>query len=156
MIFPIVLTTALSILGIVAAFFRKWPAAVISFAGMLVPHLADAEFFTSGTLWFWGVAAAIVTANMYMSDLPPVATLRYYTLGGCLVGTVVGAVLTAPAVGVIVGAFVGAVLGFIAFRRTPAGQMNATMAQTLTIFADVAIPGAIAFCISVLTLSNLI
>ncbi len=155
MIFPIILSIALCVLGIVAAFFKRWPAALISLAGMLVPHFTGAEIFTSGTLWFWGVAAAIVTANMYMSSIPPVKALRYYTLGGSLVGTVVGAVLTAPQVGVIVGSFFGAGLGFLAFRRTPAGRMNASFARTLTIFADVAIPGAIAFCISILTLSCL-
>lgn len=155
MIFPIILTIILCALGIVTAFFKKLPAALIAFAGMLVPGLTGAEIFPSGTLWFWGIAAAIVTANLYLSELPPLPALRYYTLGGSLTGCILGALFIYPVAGVIIGAFGGAALGFMAFRCTPAGRMNASLARTLSIFAEVASPGATAFCIAILTLSYL-
>lgn len=156
MTFPIILSIALGVLGIILAFFKRLPAPVVSFLGMLTPNIFGDTAFMSGTLWFWGVATVIVTATMYMSEIPPVKPLRLYTLGGALTGTVVGAALTNPHVGVIVGGFFGAILGFVAFRGTPGGKINAGPAQILSIFADVALPGFTAFCISVITLSTLL
>lgn len=156
MTFTTILAIALCSLGIVLAFFSKLPAAAVSFVGMLLAGLCGQPAFVSGTLWFWGIAAAIVTANMYLTELPPLPVLRYYTLGGCLTGVVVGAAVTVPQLGTIVGGFIGAVIGFMAFRGTPSGRINASITRMLAIFADVALPGFVAFCISVITLFSLI
>ena len=149
-----IVPAVIALAAIALAFCRRMPAAALAFVGMLVAWWMGWAQFMPGTLWFWGIAAAIVTATLYLSELPPFPSLRYYTVGGTLVGCVIGALFSTLA-GLIVGGIVGAALGFIAFRRTPDGTMNATTAQTLSIFADTAIPAAVAFFIAIMTLAQL-
>ena len=152
--FQLVIATILCLVAVVMAFFRRLPAAAVAFAGMLVAGLSAGSMLQSGQLWFWGIAAAIVTVNLYMSEIPPVTSLRLYTVGGALAGTAVGAAFGTMASLIVCGA-VGAFLGFEAFRRTPDGRMNAAFARRLMIFADVAIPAIITFFIAAITLAQL-
>lgn len=148
----LILAAIISLVAVVTAFFRRMPAAAVAYAGMLV-SLCGGGLLLPGQLWFWGIAAAIVTVNQYLSDTPPVAALRFYTVGGALAGTAVGAAFGSVASLTVCGA-AGAFLGFEAFRRTPAGYMNATVARRLMMFADVAIPAAITFFIAAITLAQ--
>ena len=152
--FQMTAAAILCLVAVVMAFFRRLPAAAVAFAGMLVTGLSGESLLLPGQLWVWGIAAAIVTTNMYLSDIPPVASLRLYTVGGALAGTAVGAAFGSVASLIICGA-AGAFLGFEAFRRTPAGRMNASPARRAMIFADVAIPAAITFFIAAITLAQL-
>lgn len=138
----------------VMAFMRRQPSSAVAFVGMFLAWAFGWGLFTSGTLWFWGIAMAIATGIKYLSPLPPISALRYYTVGGTLVGSVLGALLGSMAA-LILGGLIGSVLGFIAFRRTPNGRMNANSSLTLSIFADVALPAAITFFIAIITLAQL-
>lgn len=149
-----ILPCAVALCAVVMAFMRRMPSTVVAFSAMMGAWAWGWALFTPGTLWFWGIATAIVTANLYLTNIPPVPALRYFTAGGALTGCVVGALLGSQP-GLIVGGFFGAILGFIAFRRTPAGRMNATPAQTLSIMADAAIPADTTFIIVIITLANL-
>lgn len=148
----LIIAAIISILAVVMAFLRRMPAAAVAFVGMLVSWWGG--MLLPGQLWFWGIAAAIVTINQYLSDTPPVAALRFYTVGGALAGAAVGAAFGSVASLTVCGA-AGAFLGFEAFRRTPAGRMNATVARRLMIFADVAIPAVITFFIAAITLAQI-
>lgn len=149
-----ILPSLLALAAMVMTFTRRWPAPAVAFVAMLAARWLGWGQFMPGTLWFWGATAAIVTATHYLSELPPLPALRYYTVGGALVGSVIGALFSTMA-GLIAGGIVGAALGFIAFRRTPDGRMNATVAQTLSVFADTALPACVAFFISIMTLAQL-
>lgn len=152
--FQLATATILCLAAVVMAFFRRLPSAAVAFAGMLVAGLWGGCLLLPGQLWFWGIAAAIVTVNMYLSDTPPVTALRLYTVGGALAGSAVGAAFGTMASLIVCGA-AGAFLGFEAFRRTPSGRMNAGPARRIMIFADVAIPAAITFFIAAITLAQL-
>lgn len=152
--FQLIIATILCLAAVVMAFFRRLPAAAVAFAGMLVAGLWGGALFLPGQYWFWGIAAAIVTVNLYLTELPPVTSLRLYTVGGALAGSAVGAAFGSIASLIVAGA-VGAFLGFEAFRRTPDGRMNASFTRRIMIFADVAIPAAITFFIAAITLAQL-
>lgn len=141
-------------LAIVTSFMDRLPSPAIAFAGMLAAWGFGWGLFMSGTLWFWGVAMAIAGGIKLLSELPPIHALRYYVTGGTLVGSVLGA-LSGTMAALIIAGVAGAVLGFMAFRRTPQGRMNASTALTLSIFADVALPAAVTFFISIITLAQL-
>lgn len=144
----------LLICSVIMAFMRRLPAAVVAFCAMGLAGLTNKAFFLSGQYWFWAVAAVIVTANQYLTEQPPLPRLRYYTVGGALVGCAVGAIFGNMAA-LIVSGFIGAFLGFEAFRRTPKGQMNAALPRRLMIFADAAIPALVAFFICAITTAQL-
>jgi len=147
-------TAILCLAAVVMAFFRRLPAAAVAFAGMLVAGIWGDALFVPGQLWFWGIAAVIVTVNLYLTELPPVTALRLYTVGGALAGTAAGAAFNSEATLIVCGA-TGAFLGFEAFRHTPDGRMNASPTRRIMIFADIAIPAAITFFIAAITLAQL-
>lgn len=152
--FQYILPALIAVAAIILAFTRRMPAAAIAFVAMVLARAFGWGMFTSGTLWFWGIAMVIATGIQYLSPIPPLRSLRMYIVGGTLVGCVLGALLGTMA-GLIIAGIAGAALGFIAFRRTPDGKMNAGLSLTLSIFADVALPAAIAFFISTITLAQL-
>jgi len=141
-------------LAIITSFMDRLPSPAMAFVGMLSAWAFGWGMFLGGTLWFWGVAMAIASGIKLLSELPPIHALRSYVTGGTLVGSVLGA-LSGTMAALIIAGVAGAVLGFMAFRRTPQGRMNASMALTLSIFADVALPAAVTFFISIITLAQL-
>ncbi len=140
--------------ALVAMFFKRVPAVVIAFAAMLLSALLGWGLFLSGTLWFWGIAATLVTANYYLSQHPPITALRIYTCAGTLTGAVVGA-LGGSIASLIGGTILGAVAGFFAFTRTPRGHMNASALQVLEIFGDTACMPVFSCLIAIQTLAQL-
>lgn len=151
----IIISSLLCLAAVVMAFMRRLPAAVVAMAAMVVAGVTGAAIFTGAQYWFWGIAAAIVTLNLYMGEQPPLTPLRLYTAGGALAGCAIGAVAGYTAALIVAGA-VGAFLGFEAFRRTPGGTMNATTGERLRIFADVALPRLVTFYIVTITLSQFV
>lgn len=152
--FQYILPAVIALAAIIMAFMRSLPSSAVAFVAMVLSQVFGWGFFTSGTMWFWGIAMAIATGIKYVSPLPPLPSLRYYTIGGALVGSVLG-VLIGSMSALIIGGAAGAALGFIAFRRTPVGQMNASASRTLSIFADVALPALITIFIALITLAQL-
>lgn len=150
-----IIIISLAIASMASAFTKPLPAAAIAYAVMLAAHLSGVAHIYSGALWFWGVAAAIVTANYYLTTLPPLPQLRWYTAGGALAGCMLGLVAgTQPAL--IVGGAAGGALGFLAFRLSPKGAMKASWARTLSLFADVEIPACVAFYIAFITITAIV
>ncbi|MCI9054694.1 MAG: hypothetical protein HFJ87_06085 [Muribaculaceae bacterium] len=152
--FYYIIPAAISLAAVVMAFCRRLPAAAVAFVSMLGAAAFGWAVFPTGQYWFWGIAALIVTVNLYLGSRPPLTALRLYTAGGALAGSVVGAVAGSMAA-LIIGGAIGAFLGFEAFRRTPAGRMNATFSQRLAIFADLAIPAMVTFFIVIITFAQL-
>lgn len=152
--FTYILPVVIVLSAMVLAFINRLPSSAVAFVGMILSWAFGWGLFTSGTLWFWGVAMLIATGINYLAYLPPLPSLRRYIVGGTLTGSVLG-VLAGSMASLITGAVIGAALGFIAFRRTPTGRINAPTSVTLSIFADIALPAAVTFCISIITLAQL-
>lgn len=140
--------------AVVLAFFRRTPAAAVSFAAMVVAGLSGLAVFSGGQYWFWGVAAAIATAIRYVAEPEIPSPLRYYTVGGALAGAVVGLAINSAAA-VTVASAVGAFLGFEAFRRTPGGSRT-PLASPVPALAAVGLPAVVNFSMLMLILSQLL
>lgn len=149
-----IIPAVIGVAAVVMAFFRRLPAAAVAFVAMIAAAMFGWAMFPQGQYWFWGIAALIVTINLYLDSQPPLLSLRLYTVGGALAGSVVGAAFGSTA-SLIVGGALGAFLGFEAFRRTPDGTMKASLPRRLSIFASVAIPAIVAFYIVILTFAQL-
>ncbi|MDE6301671.1 MAG: hypothetical protein K2M19_08145 [Muribaculaceae bacterium] len=154
MLWLTILIVTLSVVTVVMAFTRRLPAALMAFVTFLIVHWTVHGTLTNSIMWFWGIAAAIVTINSFMSAQPPVPSLRYYVVGGALVGTAVGAVAASMAALIVAGA-AGAALGWFAFTRTPGGQINASVSRKLMMWADIALPALVAFYIIAIALFQL-
>lgn len=149
-----ILIITLSVVSIFMAFTRRLPSAVMAFVTFLILYWTLHGSLSSSVMWFWGIAAAIVTVNSYLTSLPPVAALRYFVIGGGLVGTAIGAVAGMMSA-VILGGGVGAMLGWLAFTRRPDGAINAPFSRKLMLWADIALPALVTFYIIVLVLFQL-
>lgn len=149
-----ILVITLSVVTVVMAFTRRLPAAVMAFATFLIVHFTVHGTLNNSIMWFWGIAAAIVTINSYMGNRPPVDALRYYVVGGALVGTALGAIASSMAALIVAGG-VGAGLGWLAFTRTPSGTIKASAASKLMMWADIALPALVAFYIIAIALFQL-
>ncbi len=149
-----ILIVTLAIVSVFMTFTRRLPAAVMAFFTFLIVHWTIHGSLNSSIMWFWGIAAAIVTINSYISNQPPVASLRYYVVGGALVGTAVGAVTESMAALIVAGG-AGAALGWFAFTRTPGGTINAPASRKLMMWADLALPALVTFYIIAIALFQL-
>lgn len=155
MLWHIILIVTLSVVSVAMAFTRRLPAAVMAFVTFLITHWTIQGSLTSSILWFWGIAAAIVTINSYLSPGPPVPALRRYIVGGGLVGTAIGAVASSMAAMIVAG-LVGAAFGWFAFTRTPDGVIRASATRRLMMWADIALPALVTFFIVAISLFQLL
>ncbi len=149
-----IIPAIIGLTAVVMAFFRRLPSTVAAFAAMLSAAAFGWGVFPSGQLWFWGIAALIVTVNLYLDSQPPLLSLRLFTAGGALAGCAVGAAVGSTGALIVCGA-AGAFFGFEAFRHTPAGRMKASLPRRLSIFAAVAIPPLVTFFIATITFAQL-
>lgn len=154
MLWHSILIITLSVVTVFMAFTRRMPAAVMAFVTFLIVHWTIHGTLNDSIMWFWGIAAGIVTINSYLSAQPPVDTLRYYVVGGALAGTAIGAVASSMAALIVAGA-VGAGLGWFAFTRTPSGTINAPASRKLMMWADIALPALVTFYIIAIALFQL-
>lgn len=146
--------TLLAGAGAVLAFFRRTPAAAVSFAAMLVAALSGLVVFDSGSLWFWGCAAVIAAIIPYAAPVAD-SQARLYTVGAALAGSAVGLVGGTVA-WVVLGAAAGAFLGFFAYTRTPRGVRAGASLSRLDILAALGLPAVVNFSIIMLIFAQLI
>lgn len=149
-----IIPAVVAVASLALMFFKRIPSAAIAYAGMVLSVVLGWGLFLSGSLWFWGIAAALVTINYYISQHAPITALRIYTCAGTLVGACVGAVSGSTGA-LTLGTVLGAAAGFFAFTRTPRGHMNASALQTLEIFGDMACPPVFTCLIAIQTLAQL-
>lgn len=155
---PVITLSAAMLLagiGIVLAFFRRLPAPLVSFAAMLVAWFSGMVSFTSGQLWFWGVAALIASGISYLVPPVPDSQCRLYTAGGALVGAVIGLVGGTTA-WVIIASALGAFFAFTAYCRTPRGAAAGLSAGRVDVLAGVALPAVVNFSMVMLIFAQLI
>ncbi len=155
---PIITFAAATLLcgaSLVLAFFRRVPAAVVSFLAMIIAGMSRLVVFSSSQYWFWGIAVAIACCIQYLSDAAKSgSTSRNYIVGGALAGSVIGLALGTQA-SVIVAAAIGGLLGFEAFRRTPSGKAM-PRASRLNELASICLPAVVNFSILMLIFAQLI
>lgn len=147
--------TLLAGAALVMAFFRRMPAVLPAYAAMVVAQMSDMIIFTSGTLWFWGAAAAIALAIQYMVRPTASRTRQLYTVGASLAGAVIGLAVGTRAA-VIIAAAAGAFLGYAAYGRTPAGRMSARPHGSADDMAATALPAVVNFSMLMLIFAQLI
>ncbi len=154
-----ILTFALAILlagaGLVLAFFPRVPAVLLSFGAMLFARASGMLAFTSGQLWFWGVAAAIAAGLAYLAQPRLPRTCVYYIVGGALAGALVGLVIGYTAA-VILASATGAFFAGMAFARTPAGRAAGPSATRLDVLAPVGLPAVVNFSIIMMLFAQLL
>lgn len=108
----IILSFALAVIGIVGAIVPVIPAALVSYAAVVVYFFTEGDAIGVGALVVWGVVTLIASA--IDAFIPPLITKSMggsrSATRGSFIGTVVGAFVFPP-FGMIVGAFAGALLG---------------------------------------------
>lgn len=155
---PVITLSAATLLagaGIVLAFFPRIPAALLSFAAMLVAALSGMVAFDSSQLWFWGTAAVIAGGISWLVPALPDVQGRCYTVGAALVGALVGLLGGTPA-WVIIASAAGAFLGFLAYSRTPRGTAAGVSAGQVERLAALALPAVVNFSMVMLIFAQLI
>lgn len=155
---PLITLSAASLLagaGLVLAFFPRFPAALVSFAAMLVAHFSGLVTFDSTQLWFWGIAAAMGAGIAWLVPGSGDRQCRLYTVGGALVGALVGLVGGTVA-WVVIASAAGAFLGFVAYSRTPRGHMAGVSITSFDRMAALGLPAVVNFSIVMLIFAQLI
>lgn len=155
---PVITLSAATLLagaGIVLAFFPRIPAALLSFAAMLVATLSGMVTFDSTQLWFWGVAALMAGGISWLVPALNDVQGRCYTVGAALVGALVG-LLGGTAAWVIIASAAGAFLGYLAYSRTPRGIAAGIAVSRMERLAALALPAVVNFSMVMLIFAQLI
>lgn len=121
-----VISLVLCVAGLLLSLWRKAPAALLSYAGLVTAWFAGAGRgleLSSESLIFWGVATLIVLGLQVLnaSEAHYSRASVLYCVCGAIVGGVLGIAIKPTPAAIILGAVAGAFLGAVAFTRTPQG-----------------------------------
>ncbi len=131
---PIILRYILLALGLLSLacslVLLYWPqrvaAAVPAFAGLLLLHLSYFIEANPGWLLFWGAAALMVAALVYMQppgEIDGHRSSNLYVASSAIAGALLGMIVD-PRI-MVLGIILGAFVGQMAYSRTPSGRWMA-------------------------------
>ncbi|MDE5785681.1 MAG: hypothetical protein K2H98_04025 [Duncaniella sp.] len=145
--FIIIITALIALAAIVVTFMSRPWAAAAALVALGIAGSSDAVDISGATLFFWLVAAAIVTIIvMILPRTVARATMGVpYIAGASLAGMFIGLCIGHAAI--IIGAVVGALLGAIAYCRTPSGRaLGFPGRKAVNYLCAKAFPIVITFC----------
>ena len=128
----------LMLVGILGSFLPVLPGVPVSWAGLLMLHLAPSVPFN----WTFIIITGVVAISLYILDyiIPAMGTKKFggskAGAWGTTIGLIVGIIAPIP-FGILIGPFVGALVGEMVFNKTEGKQaMKAAFGSFLGFLAS--------------------